>query len=354
MAVSIKTGKGTGKKLGWLIWWTVHQGAYDEAGLKRAGQGAGIPSWMVDRIKGRSERSAWSVATQLGARGEPSASLPEEDGTMRAIYLARDVQFETPTRAVVREVTNQYEERVSSETVALVRLYGKAITTELVDVPADLQPELEDLLGRMRKKMDRLLGKVGDAKARSLLLDYLERRYRICVRGSGGVYLVPRPSDPSSANAVEKELLALRDWVGGEPLNSLFSIVELTDAGATTVDVFVESAVEELKADINSVHARLQEWKSNDGMNAGSKMFSAGEMVKRCAIIGEKVTALEDALGEEVGVTRQMLETVAAKARRMQHGSAIIIGKAKAKREREQTQKGKKGTAKQRAKAKKL
>ena len=359
MTVTMNKPQGdAGKKIGWLIWWTIHQGAYDEGRLKLAASDARVPAWMADRIRGRTEKSAWTVATQLGAAGSPSANLPGEDGGVRCRYLVRDIDFETPTRAIVREVINRSEERVSSETVALVRLWiGELIHEIIPDLPTDLLPELSQLIEGMRDRMALLKGKVGDAKARSLLLDYLARRYRICVRGSGGVYLIPRPSRPSLAVQIEGELIALRDWVSGEPLGSLFSIVELTDAGATTVDIFVQSAVEELRSDIQDIDDRLGGWAANAKMNAGSRGFSAREMMKRCAAVAEKMAALEDALGEEVGTTREMLDLVQRKAQRMQRGSAIVIGRAKAKREREREAKDggqKTGTAKARAKKAKL
>jgi hypothetical protein len=358
MTVTMNRPRGAGRKLGWLIWWTIHQGAYDEGKLKSAATDAGIPAWVADRIRGRTEKSAWTVATQLGASGSPSANQPGEDGGMRCRYLVRDIDFETPTRAIVREVINRSEERVSSETVALVRLWIGELTHEIIpDLPAGLLPELLRLIEGMRSRMTSLKGKVGDAKARSLLLDYLAHRYRVCVRGSGGVYLVPKPSKPSLATQIEGELVALRDWVSNEPLSSLFSIVELTDAGATTVDVFVQSAVEELRNNIQDIDGRLDEWAANERMNAGSRGFSAREMMKRCSAAAKKMAALESALGDEVGITREMLDLVQRKAQKMQHGSAIVIGRARAKREREREAGGndkKSGTAKGRAKRVKL
>lgn len=357
MAVSINSKPGPKKKLGWLIWWTVHQANHPESDLKTAGAQASIPTWMVDRIKGRSPKSAWMAATQLGARGHPSTNLPGEGSKTRARYLSRDINMETPTRAIVREVTNEWDERVGSETVGLVRLWMDNLTDEVVAAPPDLEPELRRVLDQMALDMSLLQGKVGDSKVRSLLLDWLQKRHRICVRGSGGVYLVPRPKSKAKAAEIEAELLAVREWVSNPPIGSLFSIVELTASGATTVDVFVQSAVEEIRAELEGVEGRLETWAANDGMNAGSKMFSAGEMAKRCEAIAEKIAALKEALGEEVGVTEAMLDLVRAKAEGMHASSTIVVETAARERKREAEARGeaegngkKAGTARQRAK----
>lgn len=319
------SGMGTGRKLGWLTWWTIHQAELEVATVAEAGRAAAIPQWMIDRINGRTDRSAWLHATQLGARGVKSAAVQGDPMDSAARFLVRDIKA-NEARAIVREVTDAAGEKVSADTVAMVYLGSSGLTFQVAaGVGADLDQQVRDLIQGMDQQMGQITGKMDYGRVRALIIDWLEKRHRVTVRGSGGVYLVPRPKTDAEADEIERELVAIRDWSSNAPLNSLFSIVEVSDSGATTVDSFRQAAIDELRGEIEEVNSNLLKWAGNDRMNDGSKMFSADTMMVRLETLRSRMTALVESLGEEVGVVELMLGSVEAKARDMRDGSTSAI-----------------------------
>ena len=323
MTVSITAtaanNQGTGSRLGYLVWWTLHRQEWDEVALKAAGKAAGVPQWMVDKIKGRNEHSAWLAATQLGAKGIPAQRLAimgesVDDHSVR--FVTRDI---TPdTRAVVREVVDRGKKVVGSVTVALLTFApGIGITHQWIGSPSNaLDVEIGALVEGMKNTYAAILGKVDDARVRAIVIEWLDRRYKVTVRGSGGVYLIPTGgvNNPGRQATIEAEAISIRNWLRAAPMESSFSIVEVSDAGATTVDTFQQAAIDELKLEMADVDAKLTEWAANPAMNAGSVAYSAGTMVERMAELNTKANFLIESLGDEIGVVGNMIGMLRTKA----------------------------------------
>jgi hypothetical protein len=210
-----KTGTnalGENPSIGWLTWWTIEEKDWQADALKAAGSAVGLPTWMIDRIKGRNPMSAWKTATQLSARGKPSRFIADYDpkGSISR-YLVRDLG--EGARALVREVNNGQEERVSSDTVAQIYFVQKTgalaynVTTKANDHPALLE-EVKAILAGMASDMKRKSGTVDDGRVRALVQSWLEQQFRVCVRGTGGVYLVPMPK--------AKAMTGRKGWIARE------------------------------------------------------------------------------------------------------------------------------------------
>lgn len=329
LAAADAAGAGRSNVRGWLTWWTIHEAERKEADLTTAGKTAGIPDWMLQRLKGRNPRSAWTDATQLGAKGRPSASIPTDPEGSSARYLTRDVN--DSVRALVREVNDRRGEKVSAETVAQIFLIGDQFRANVLDSSA-AKPEIERLLTKMSGDMAAALGNVDDGRIRAVILTWLEQHFRICVRGTGGVYFIPRPPDSRFAEEIEQELLSIRAWVNTDPVSSLFSIVEVQPGGATTLDVFTKSAIEEIQGELSEVVNNLDRWQRNERMNAGSMAYSTDQMVLRVDSISEKASYLISSLGEEVAVVSALLEQVRKRAKGMRDEAQNEVDSAKAAR----------------------
>lgn len=329
-----QTTNDTGSAVGWLTWWTIHAKELDAHEVRQAARDAQLPGWMIDRISGRTPRSAWLSATQLGAKGTPSATAPSDPTDSRARYLTRNLNEES--RVVIREVINPANERVSVANVGIVYLMGTRIDFARSDdyfiADQPVQREVDVLFDQMRQDFQAMVGKVDDGRIRALVLDWLERHYRVCVRGTGGVYLIPRPDDTFWQEATEEELVAVSQWVTAAPIDGLFSIVELHQSGATTMDVFRASAIDEMKSALEEVNSKLVDWRDNQRMNAGSRMFSASEMGNRLDALEEKLGMLTSSLGEEMAVIKLMLSRVRKEADTMRIEAATQVAAAKEQR----------------------
>lgn len=297
--------------------------------LLKTANDLGMSQWVIDRITPRNAKSAWTRASYFRAPGRPSRLIGGFDpDKSRSRYVTRDIGEDA--RALVREVIDVDGERASSETVA--NLYFTPGTssmyfniTEFGASNAVQEAEVRGVLAGISREMQEQIGGIGELRIRQILRSWLENNHRVCARGAGGVYFIPRPSDTGHAAAVEQEMLALRNWVTSKPIGSLFSIVEVSKGGATTMDSFINSAVDEIKAEIEDIATRLQGWASNGNMNDGSKMFSADAMFARAGALSEKVDVLTQSLGDEIGVMAAMVEIVRNQALEMRdHSSASL------------------------------
>lgn len=316
---------------GWLTWWTIPEGELLAQDVHSSAIDASIPSWMSDRISGRTHRSAWLSATQLGAKGTPSQTTPLDPPESRSRYLSRSLNEES--RAIVRETIDPAGEVVTSKTLAVVYLLGTRFEWQTSDdyhyAYQPIQAEIGQLMADMESRFSSTVGKVDSGRIRALVLAWLQRNHRVCVRGTGGVYFVPMPPDDFWREQTEAELRSLHTWITSAPVQGLFSIVELHSTGATTMDTISTSAIEEIKAELTEVDGRLTEWSTNTKMNAGSRMFSSDKMIERLDQIEAKQEMLQAALGEEMGVISIMLEQVRRVAAAMRDDNALVVNAAR-------------------------
>jgi len=231
----------------------------------------------------------------------------------------------------IRHGANTVREMAASQAVALLQLEGGRHYTSQIDwwVEGALKDEVERLVDRMHDRMLYIEGRIDDGRIRAAVLGWLEQQHRICVRGTGGVYFIPTPT--GRVQTLEQDVLAIRDWL--KTISSSFSVVALNRAGAHSIEDFVSDAVDEIKAELGDIEARLDKWQANNKMNAGSKAFSAGTQVERMAALKDKIEVLKATLGEEIGVVDAMFNILNKRAGQMQSTNEQVIVEAKATRQ---------------------
>jgi hypothetical protein len=343
-------GTGTGRKLGWLVWWTIEGKDLDTSLVVQAAKDAGIPGWLISRISGRGEKAAWMVSTQTGVKGieRPRSSTDPLDATIR--YMTKDVNPEC--RAIVREVLDPANKLVGSTTVAQVFFTtDPANRFQFLLLPSANAMEVTDIVQAMAQDYQARIGVTDYGRVRALIIDWLLRANRVTVRGSGGVYLVPRPKDQVVADQVQAELVSLATWISATPIASLFSIVEVSDQGATTVQVFQKAAIDELKAEMDLIDANLTKWAKNPNMNAGSMAYSAGTMLDRVDELTKKTEALIDALGEEIGIVQIGMAQIQKRAKAVQYAAQFEVDQYQATKAQAELAAKKAGVTKTPAKA---
>lgn len=371
-----KMGDNSDRLIGWLTWWTLKKGEYKLETVQQAAADRKVPSSIQERLGGRTVESAWKAATQLGSTGVP---LPGGGPDVSRRLVTRNaVPGDSSIRALVIEVTDpngNIEEWVTAKTAAMLELGadGLVVQTSQDFEDDEYSDTILQVIDGMKEHMRKIVGAIDDGRIRSAVLAWLEEKYRVTVRGAGGVYLIPATS--KSRDADRDDLLAIRDWL--DTISSPFSVVALTERGAHSIDDFISDAVDEIKDELADIGRRLKKWQANARMNAGSRNFSSKTQMDKIEGVAEKVGALKEALGEEIGVVDEMVALTekrirammtqsarqmgAAKAQRTKAKKAAVVAKEarqeaakKAKAAKAESKKKKAGTAKQRTAKKKL
>jgi len=327
---------------GFLVWWTIHQGVYDLTNLQVKSSSPEFPMAIRNLLTGAEPKTAWLKATQLGVKGSPSAT---HNPDIAARFLTRDVG--DGLRAVIREEIDKDGKAVSTQQLALLGYDDQdpciSATVQRFYDPKDIAQELITLIEAMSANMGNRTGKIDDTKVRSALLRWLELKHRVCVRGTGGVYYIPLTA--ATFNAVREEVVAVRTWVKDCAVGT-FSVVQLTKDGATSINDIQESAVAEILAELATVNDSLDQYANSQGMNHGSRMYSASTQVEKVATLKAKAKHLEEALGDVILKVQVKLDMTEKRAVQMRHEAALVVQSEKVQRESKRSQKGRKsGTA---------
>jgi hypothetical protein len=359
------TGKDKDRVIGYLTWWTIHKGAYSVRDLLEAAQQAGLGSYVTSRIRGRDPKAAFFAATQTGSKGlliRSASGIEERLITKEAEPNAKSAQ---PRRALVHQVTqhtSEIRDVVNSKTAAVIEFDPGTMANCRTKVApwAHLNKDVIDAINDIEEKIGRLVGTMDDGRIRTIVIGWLKLKYRIAVRGTGGVYFVPAPSDPTRKSELEGELMAMREWMTS--FGAPFSVVALNESGALSMEDFVQDAIGEVKDELQDIATKLDSWGANDSMNAGSRMFSSETQHKRIEAIKDKVRTLKESLGEQVGIVDNMLALLSRRVGTMLDEATEQVKQEKAERQeakasakKGKSQKGKKaGTAASRSKKQKI
>jgi hypothetical protein len=346
MTISMVKGVGGEDIIGYIAWWTLRKGEYDVDELKASAQTVSLPDHINDRIKGRSIESAWTAATQLGSSGKP---IKSPEGRINRL-LSRDVGDDPAirTRAIVMESTEdsayRIAQKVAGKTAALIELDQSRFKVKWAAWAKTGHPEITGIVSDMRVKMGKIEGKMNDGRIRTAVLSWLQSKHRICVRGTGGVYFIPAPKGKVARKQLEGDLLAIRAWL--DTISSPFSIVAMNEAGCLSIEDFVNDAIVEVKDELGEIAVKFDKWKKSEKMNAGSRMFSSGTQKKRLLNVYDKIDALKQSLGEEIGVLDNMYMILFNRIDRMHVESSKEVKVAKESKRSSKPKKTKAGTKK--------
>jgi hypothetical protein len=332
-----KSAAGNSAHKGWVMWWTLEQKSLLLPNVQQSAASTNIPGSVQSRIRGRSVKNAWRTATSLPAKGIRSDNIPNIDGQgTSSKYYVRTANENC--RLVVRETLNSKLEVVDIDTVASLYFVGGDLQYSLQNSAIhtkEINAEVIALLKGMRQKFDDAIGKVDDAKIRELVIDWLHSVHRVCVRGTGGVYFIPRPTDSQKCQQVEQEIVAMTKWISAQPIGGLFSVIEVNEGGATNLDALADSALDEIKAELESMGDDMRKWSNNPKMNAGSRLYSASTILEKVSKLREKYESLRSSLGDKLQVAESMIDMVRNSAMGLQTSSSTEIQESRQKKEEE-------------------
>lgn len=262
--------------IGYLIWWTVPE---VEAPYQELGKLAAHVGFPLDCVPNPpAPRHAWEKATNVGgARGlkldvpvDLSNQVFIEYGAAPIVRLiTRRVSEAAPVlrRHLVREavipMSPDHWKQLSLQTVAVLEFNCKTnrADVELVGdnegwIDGNLNIIIADIDARRRALLDLADGNDVREGVRKLLVNL----HRVTLRGTGGVYFVPRaaPDAESSLKALRAYIKSLQPWKVGQ-LEPSCNVVRLNGEDAESIkEEILTSALAEFKARLSELAEKVE------------------------------------------------------------------------------------------------
>lgn len=336
------------RPVGFLTWWTIHQGIYNVGDLRSFAQE--FPQSIRDIVQGADPKAAWAKATSITGSGIESYTGYHD---RKARYLTRNLQGEE--RILIRETIDQNQKVVGVENIAVLKRDDVYIDAEVYQnsnrVVID---EVIKIITQMQTDMDSRIGNIDDTRIRQAILQWLNNSYRVSVRGSGGVYFVPTGTTRSPAEVVRKEILSVREWIGKNNIGS-FSVIQLADDGTTSVSDFRQMAKEEILQELQDIADAVKELEKNEESTPGHALRSVNVLVEKQLHLAAKIKTLEESLTQVVGTVSGAYSVLNKKLVTLQNQRQNAVDTlAMSKPKSQPNQNGKSGTAKQRERKIKL
>ena len=303
---------------GYLVWWTIHQKVYDLGDLRHTARANQLPQAFVDKLIGADPNIAFSRATSLGAGGQIAS---QSTADLRYRFVTRAVHDNT--RILALETVDASNVKLDVTQLGNLTLDGFMLTFTTINRPNSpgLQKELDQLIQKMGADLANRIGRIDDTKLRQIILSWCADMNRVSMRNSGGIYFLP---SGAKRDALTDQILGLSQWFLDNEIGR-FSSVELFPTPTTSTDDIIQSALDEIDAELTEVSQKLTDYSNSTGMNAGSRMYSAGTQLDRLKALTEKGRALKDSLGDPIALALSKIELLTHRARTMQNDSAAIV-----------------------------
>jgi hypothetical protein len=294
---------------GLLTWWTIHQKLHKVTMLKTSSLGLLVPDSVVKGIVGATPTNAFSKATNLGASGVPDFQ-PNPD--LHAHFVTRKADGDSMILAW--ELVERGKKRLKVEQIGVLTLESDDLvfTPDPVGFVAH-KPPSQNVVDAIRSDFERRIGAIDDIKLRSLVLNWLEDKHRVCLRNTGGLYFIPGLPNPPDHQQLINDCIAIRNWFVDQGIGS-FSLIEIFNTPATSTSDLIESSLLELQAEIEEIGGKVDGYASSGGMNAGSRSYSTGTALDRIREIESKITTLQSALGDNLTLAVEMIQMVKSQA----------------------------------------
>lgn len=302
---------------GHLIWWSINTGLYDPVLLLDKAQTCKIPPTVVDALTTTKDKNAWDRATALRERNHRIELKPGE----YAFYTVRDI--DTSNRLLIREVLDENNAQLSIKQLGLLSFSN----TFRFDPEAPFfehEEEARSVIDRMQADFTARIGKIDDNKVRNALLDWLDERHRVVVRRAGGVYYIPNSNNDKVRDEITKEIQSVDCWLKETGLGTFWA-VEMYEGQTTVREDYVQLAIDEIDSQLKDVEGRLKSYAESKGMNDGSRMEASRSQVALLETVFKKVAALEESLGDKIGIVSVKAQLIMRKASSMHSRSLSAV-----------------------------
>ncbi len=262
--------------IGYLIWWTVPEIAAPYQELNKLAAQVGFPCDCVPNPP--APRHAWEKATNVGgARGlkldapvDLSNQVFVEYGTAPVVRLiTRRVSESSPVlrRHLVREavipLSPDHWKQLSLQTVAVLEFdcHSNRADVEIIgDNEGWVNGNLNTILTDIDARRHALLNLADGNDVREGVRKLLVNLHRVTLRGTGGVYFVPRaaPDAESSLKALRAYIKGLQPWKVGQ-LEPSCNVVRLNGEDAESIkEEILTSALAEFKARLSELAEKVE------------------------------------------------------------------------------------------------
>ena len=262
--------------IGYLVWWTVPEVEAPYQELYTLAAHFGFPSDCVPNPP--APRHAWEKATNIGGARGLKLDVPVdlgnqvfiEHGTMPVVRLiTRRVSDASPIlrRHLVREavipVSPDHWKQLSLLTVAVLEFdchSNRAGVQILSDHEGWVNGNLNTILADMDVRRRALLNLADGNDVREGVRKLLYSLHRVALRGTGGVYFVPRaaPDAESSLKALRAYIKGLQPWKVGQ-LEPSCNVVRLNGEDAESIrEEILTSAMTEFKARLSGLAEKVE------------------------------------------------------------------------------------------------
>lgn len=262
--------------IGYLIWWTVPEVEAPYQELNKLAAQVSFPADCVPNPP--APRHAWEKATNVGGARGLKLDVPVDLGNQVFIeygaapvvrLITRRVSEAAPVlrRHLVREavipVSPDHWKQLSLQTVAVLEFNCKTnrADVELVgDNEGWVNGNLNTILTDMDARRRALLNLADGNDVREGVRKRLTDLHRVTLRGTGGVYFVPRaaPDAEASLKALRAYIKGLKPWKVGQ-LEPSCSIVRLNGEDAESIkEEILTSALAEFKARLSELAEKVE------------------------------------------------------------------------------------------------
>lgn len=263
------------EKFGYLVWYSIPDVSAPYGALMDLAQATGYPA---DCVPGRPKaRNSWEKATNTGERGVDvtppqhiSDQVERDYGVKPQVRLkTRRIDSSAPrlVRHLVREAVISAADRPKKQldmgTVAVMEFNtatGTARSTALHDNAGYSNGDVTRVLSDMDAKMAAQMNKADGGEIRYGIRELLAQQYRVCLRGTGGVYFVPATVDGAeqALRAARAFVKGLDQWKTGD-LEPNFQVVTLAGENAEEIrDDVVRSVVSEFRGRLQKMGENLK------------------------------------------------------------------------------------------------
>lgn len=172
------------------------------------------------------------------------------------------------------------------------------------------------LVQAIRDKYNSIVHKINDVQIRqNLLLPWLADLNRICVRASGGVYVVPLPRETTQAivnqrAAVVAEMAAMQRWLDLAGVGEM-TLAALYDGKLSPMSQHRQAAIAELTDELKLIQEKLQTY---DKVQASTRKSAAGSMLKRLNEVKAQIKRLNQTFNEDILIKGIQLDALTNQA----------------------------------------
>jgi hypothetical protein len=358
---------------GYTLCWTIHQGFYAVADLKKYATDCAIPALIADEIRGLDINVAYRSVCAFGTKGKASVNPNKGQKSWYTTHSVGEyyVLSRLTTDSENVDVTGAKKPKPTLEHIGNLHLSGYSIALDPEAAYQVHKVEVNPMLVDLQNDLDNRYGKMSDVLIRVAMLNWCKSRFSIPLRTTGGIYYLPDTAGLDSdilalqtffersgigsvfALPVQKSLVNLdtmkilrevaskvslapdvlqalrQSLMDAVPQQTRTEIVERIVEKTISIDI-TQAAIDALDSEILEINCAINDREKtrqngDSAQIAGSREYSAKSYIDAGKKLEEKIGILQDNLGDKIGLVRSKLEIVMRRADTMAKEARQVV-----------------------------